>query len=426
MDELGFYLLKSGIGLVISYLFYWCLFRGETFFQLNRFYLLTVLLISFTFPLINLPFGNEAQVYLTAELLSPLIIQASPVLTATSSSGPFNWVLIIYLLGTLFFLLAFLWQLIQFFLKYFGSPKISYRGFTIAVTKSKSAPASFFHILFLSDQDLHGDHLETIIDHEKYHRSQYHSLDILLIEMMAVIQWFNPFIWLSKIALRSQHEFAADRNMVKQGVDKFQYQSLLFQKGVGINVNDLMSYFNYSLLKTRIKMMNKNESKSWAGLKYFLIVPLFALFSMALFSDHQVFAQQVTKIHAQVDVMPEYPGGLNSMYGLIKRNIKYPMSARQSKTEGKIFVSFVVDKKGKVTDIKVDESPDKQNVMEELVVVGYINEMDVTHPKGMEDMETPETEVKRVISMLKPFTPGKKGGKNVDVKMTMPFFFQLG
>ena len=174
-------------------------------------------------------------------------------------------------------------------------------------------------------------------------------------------------------------------------------------------------------------MMNRNGSKLWAGLKYFLTVPLLALFSIVLFSDHKVFAQQVDKIHTQVDVMPEYPGGLNSMYDLMKRNLKYPKSARQSKTEGKIFVSFVVDKKGKVTDIKVDESPDKQNVMEELVVVGYVNETDGTHPtKGVEHMAMLEAEVKRVISLLKPFTPGKKGGKNVDVKMTLSFFFQLG
>ena len=83
----------------------------------------------------------------------------------------------------------------------------------------------------------------------------------------------------------------------------------------------------------------------------------------------------------------------------------------------------MVNKEGKVTDVEVDETLYKQNIMKEVVMVGYGRERDVTHSK---DMEALLAEVKRVISMLKPFTPGQRGGKNVAVKMAMPFVFQLG
>ena len=423
MNELSLYLIKSAIGLIVLYAFYWCFLKQETFFLLNRFYLLLSLLASFIIPLLNLSFGVEAKGYLTNGLLAPLTITANASKPDYQAISVFDVVQTTYLVGVGFFLGRFLWQLIHFAIQYYKFPKVFYGGFTVVITKAAMSPASFLGILFLSQQDLKSSHFNTIISHENYHRTQFHSLDLILVEILTAVQWFNPFIWFYNSALRAQHEYAADRNMIKQGEDKFQYQSLLFERAVGVSVNDLMSYFNNSLLKTRMKMMNKKQSKSRAGFKYLFALPLLVLLTVGLFSDQPVFAQQNTGVDDQIDEVPVYPGGNEAMYEFIRKNIHYPKSARFSRAEGKIFVSFVVDKTGKVTDVETDNDKNKQNVMDEIVVIGYGSGNTTTH--SVKDMDAIATEAKYVVSQLAHFTPGKKAGKNVAVKMTIPITFKL-
>lgn len=425
MNEFSLYLLKSAIGLAVLYTFYWGFLRQETFFSLNRFYLLASMLLSFIFPWLNWSFGVEVKGYLTTALLAPLTIAANPPETDHSAFGTVDIVQMMYFAGAGFFLGRFLWQLMRFAIQYFKSPKTLCNGFTVVITKTIKSPASFFGILFLSQEDLKSRHLDTIISHESYHHSQFHSLDIILVELLAVVQWFNPFVWLYKNALQAQHEYAADRNMLRQGEDKLAYQSLLFEKSVGIKVNELMSYFNNSLLKTRMKMMNKQQSELRASLKYLFAVPLFVLLSVGLFPDRPVFAQENTDADHQIDEMPKYPGGDQAMYHFIQRNIKYPKSARLDRAEGKVFVSFLVDKTGKVTNIEAGESNDLQKLLQEIVVVGYLGENATSADNPTGNMEPIITEVKYVISRLAQFTPGKKAGKNVAVRMTIPITFKL-
>ena len=170
-------------------------------------------------------------------------------------------------------------------------------------------------------------------------------------------------------------------------------------------------------------MMNKKQSRPWVGLKYLFALPLFVLLTVGLFSDQRVFAQQNAEADDQIDEMPVYPGGLSAMYTFLRKNIKYPKSARLSGSEGKVFVSFVVNKAGKVTNIEADESRYKQNVVDEMIVIGYLKEK-VEIPTT-QNKEPIIAEAKRVVSQLAQFTPGKKAGKNVDVKITIPITFKI-
>ena len=426
MNELSLYLLKSAVGVIVFYAFYWFFLRQETFFLLNRFYLLFSLLASFILPLLNLSFGVAIKGDVATGLLAPLTITALAPETEYPSFnyGIYDLIAIVYWCVTGFFLVRVLWQLFGFAIQWHKFPRIARDRFTVVVTSTVKSPASFFSILFLSPEDLQSRHLDTIVSHENYHRSQYHSLDMLLVEILSAIQWFNPFVWLFKQALQAQHEYAVDRDMLQKGEDKFQYQSLLFEKGVGIKVSDLMSYFNNSLLKTRMKMMDKKQSKARAGLKYFLALPLLVLLTVGLFSEQPVFAQQQV-VTDQIDEMPVYPGGDEALYKYIQKNIKYPKSARSQGVEGKVFISFVVDKTGKITDIQADEGKYKQNVLSEIVVVGFKNEKKGADKPASKDLEPIITEVKYVIGELAQFTPGRKDGKNVAVKMTIPVTFKL-
>ena len=426
MNELSLYLLKSAVGIMVFYTFYWFLLRQETFFQLNRFYLLFSLLASFILPLLNLSFGVAMKGDLATGLLAPLTITTVAPETdyPAFSFSAYDLLAIVYWGGAGFFLARIFLQLFGFAVQWHKFSRIAHDRFAVVVTSKVKSPASFFNILFLSPEDLQSRHLDTIVSHENYHRSQYHSLDMLLVEILTAIQWFNPFVWLFKQALQAQHEYAVDRDMLQKGEDKFQYQSLLFEKGVGIKISDLMSYFNNSLLKTRMKMMDKKQSKARAGLKYFLALPLLVLLTVGLFSEQPVFAQQQV-VTDQIDEMPVYPGGDEALYRYISKNIRYPKSARSQRVQGKLFISFVVDKTGKVTDIQADEGKYKQNVMSEIVVVGYQKAEKEADKPANKDLEPIITEAKYVIGELAQFTPGKKDGRNVAVKITIPITFKL-
>ncbi|MDN5212661.1 M56 family metallopeptidase [Fulvivirgaceae bacterium BMA12] len=425
MNEFGLYLLKSGIGIIVSYGFYWLLLKQETFFVLNRFYLLAALLISFIFPLISLPVDMPVQNYLSTNLPDLVVAKSASAIADDRTMDFWDIAQLVYLSGALFFLVRFLWQVIQIVVKYHKLPKTFYKGFVTILMEEGKSPGSFFHILFLTAQDLSSHHIDTMVAHERYHKSQFHSLDRLLMEMLVIVQWFNPFIWCYKSTLLAQHEYAADRNMIRRGEDKLQYQHLLFEKVAGISVNNFMSYFNNSLLKTRIKMMNKNESGRWANVKYLFALSLLMLLSVGLFPNQHVFAQQGGESHGQVDEMPVYPGGQGAMYEFFRKTVKYPKSSKYSKTEGEIFVSFVVDQNGDVTNVEISEDQYKQNVTSAIVVVGYLNQNE-TFQATKKDMQSLEDEVKSVVRKLDRFTPGKKDGKNVDVKITIPFRFRIG
>ena len=172
-------------------------------------------------------------------------------------------------------------------------------------------------------------------------------------------------------------------------------------------------------------MINNQQSKPWTGLKYLFTLPLFALLSIGLFSKQNLYAQQNSIPDEQVDQLPKYPGGDRAMYYFLKKNIKYPKSARIDKAQGKVFVSFVVDKTGKVTDVKASERNSGQKLLEEMVVVGFMGEADTFSDNPTLNMEPIITEAKYVVSQLAQFTPGKKDGKNVAVKMTIPITFKL-
>ena len=280
------------------------------------------------------------------------------------------------------------------------------------------ARESVFFIVDLNDNS------NEVVLHEMAHRRQLHSIDIVFMEMIIILQWFNPFVWLWQSALKSQHEYSADKYVLDKGHDLIGYQHLLFERAVGFSPLGLINHFNHSLLKKRIMMMTKNKSKAWHKLQYWISIPLMLITAMLFIIQPDASAQESDVLfHDQVEQMPEYPGGIPAIRKHIAENIIYPEQAKASKVSAKIFVSFVVDEKGKVTRVKIERTNLLENVSGEIVVVAYEPEGETKVDK--EAVVSLEEEAIRVVNTLDDFEPGMKDGKYVKVQYTFPIQFVL-
>ncbi len=402
MHNLEIYILKSVLIGAIYYLFYWLFLRTSTFYKLNRTYILLALAQMVLLPLFRIesqlvPIGNPVT-----STLSPIIISADTLSDAsTNSLSILQIFLIIYISGITFLVFRFFNNLARIIFFYFRFPKTNYKGYKTVVLEGDQSSFTFFNTLFISETDLNNDTNEVVL-HELAHRRQLHSMDSIIIELIVIFQWYNPFVWLLQFALRSQHEYSADKYVLEKGHDLIGYQQLLFERAIGFSPLVLINHFNHSLLKKRITMMTKNKSKAWQRLHYWVSIPLMLITVMLFIVQPDIIAQENDVLmHDQVEEMPEYPGGIPAIRKHIAENITYPESAKASKLSAKIFVSFVVDEKGKVTRVKVERSDVLENINGEIVVVGYEPEKDAEiDPEAMSDLENEAIRVVQTIRRL--------------------------
>jgi TonB family protein len=428
MNEMFTALLQSSACIAIIYLAYSLFLRKETFYTANRTFLLAALLISAVIPFINLPELFTQYEESSTIMLEPLIIGGTYV-RATISSNPatFDAIMAVYLSGLTFFGLRFLFRLFQIFrlVKRFGVTRKD--GAYFVHTDRAYAPFSFFNLIFINATGFNSSEARDIMAHEQVHARQWHSLDLILLEILAVIHWFNPFIWMLRHAFRGLHEFLADEGVIHSGADIKIYSAMLFRQSTGIQVSDLTNHFSKSLLKRRFTMMYKKKSKSLAGIKLILAIPLVSgmmLLIACTGNDHSQQAEnpippgtpetvinetvpeelppvvpqeEETPVFTVVDEMPVYPGGLDAMYAFLGENIKYPEEAKKNGTTGRVFISFVVEKDGSISNIEI------------LRGIGH----------GCDE------EAIRVVESMPPWTPGKQRGQAVRVRFNLPIKFAL-
>jgi len=302
------------------------------------------------------------------------------------------------------------------------------------------SPFSFFNLVFIRKEYYVDGKLTPVLTHEKVHIRQFHTLDLLLAEIVTIIQWFNPFAWLLGRSIKSNHEFLADEGVLKEGFLKRDYQTLILNEAMGLQVNNLTNNFNVSLIKNRITMMTKSRSGSWAVSKLLVSIPAI-FFLVLLFSAGTtgiVFAQekkeepkslgdsrglspQQTKeeqekatqekamkssqasssgeqVYNSVEKMPTFPGGDEARIDFMMKNLKYPEQAKKNGVQGKVFVTFIIDTDGSLSNVKVMRG------------IGA----------GCDE------EAVRVIKLMPKWTPGLEKGKPVKVQFVLPIKFALG
>lgn len=349
------YLLQVNIYLVIFYAFYKLLLDKETYFMLNRIYLLSAGFLSLSIPFIQPEWLSQQtatqQVRVGIDQLNQIMTQ---VTLAPEQEQPFNWgqtIAAVYLSGLLLFSLRFIWQLLT--VK------------KLIKAKPTGAAFSFFNKKVI-DIQLPG--LNTIHQHEEVHIRQLHTVDVLFFEILGILAWCNPITYAYKTAIRNLHEYLADEVAAGIQGDKESYAMLLLSKAFGIDQNVLTNNFStQSLLKKRILMLNKQRSRKTAILKYGLFLPLFAvalLFSSATISRNEELIAVAEEIKTPQVLSISLDPSLASkeiavdrdnwtpFYTYLAKSIRYPVAAHNSKLQGNTLVKFSI-RKGEVNGITV-------------------------------------------------------------------------
>ena len=428
------YLLKVNVLLAVFYGFYRLLFTRDTFFMWRRVVLLLMAAAALTIPLADLSWwvASHEQTANLAEVYQEVML---PTVTITGTEARFPWLrlfTLLYMCGVGVLLARLAWQLTTIVRMTRSAEKAADKVFRL---KDSTCPFSFFRWIFVNPQAQSEEQLQEIMTHERAHVEQWHSLDIVLMELLAIACWPNPFAWLMRREVRLNLEYLADERVVEAGSERKAYQYHLLGLAYGKNVATVCNNFNVLPLKLRIRMMNKKRTNSWLRAKYLLLVPVIGVALVACNLDKKTAEPATAAEQAQTDSaagkpmmvgvtvdgtpaqdeaqaggsvvqgdvfdvvekMPEFPGGQQELMNFLMKNIKYPKEATDKGTQGRVVVQFVVNKDG--------------SVVEPTVVKSVSPELD--------------QEALRVVKMMPKWQPGKQNGEVVRVKYTIPVSFRL-
>lgn len=416
------FLLESGVSLALLSLIYILFLRNETYFRFNRVFLLISVAFSVLLPFLHFKVLGPQSVMLPEvtvtphrNLLETVVVFGQDFSGVVENTVSSNLIIIsVYLVGVAFFLARFIFRLIQIFL--LVKRNSVHKNGTIkfvALTKSYS-PFSFLNYVFINPDKEKEAGFDKMVAHEMEHIRQGHTFDVLILEIMTIFQWFNPFLWMLKRVIRENHEFLADHAVLNTGVSRAQYKQLLLNQVVGSQLV-MTNNFNTSLIKNRIQMISKIKSSKLARLKYLAaFIPVIAL--VVFFACEKNELQDLTQIEEQiksaeiektipedenvffiVEQMPEFPGGEMALRKHIATSVDYPAEAHKNGISGKVYVTFVVTKDGSVANAEI--------------------------ARGVDPLL--DKEALRVIKNMTDWQPGYQRGEPVNVKYTVPIDFAL-
>ncbi|MFT5386734.1 MAG: beta-lactamase regulating signal transducer with metallopeptidase domain, partial [Saprospiraceae bacterium] len=317
------YMLHSSILLSGCFIFYWLFIRLETFFSLNRWVLISGILLSVLIPLIHIPENWSLRQAATSEIIytEPINFESldeskssniidvpetqtrageMPVLSKNEKSAlaiekenslstaiPIMKILLyIYLIGVVVFFLAFLVQLIILVTKMYTLISFKDGRYRIVELVKDEAPYSFWNSIFINPTKYELEVYTQILNHEKIHIQQAHFIDKLLAEFLLIGFWFNPFVWMLRNAITNNLEYLTDSSMLEMGTEKQAYQLSLLKVSVPQHPLNLSTNYNNSFLKSRIAMMNSKKSSASSSWKYLFLLPLLG-FSMVCLNEVQ-------------------------------------------------------------------------------------------------------------------------------------------
>ena len=268
---------KVAVALLVFYLFYRFLLKQETFHRLNRIVLVGTAVLSFLLPLciitIRKPVEMEPQVTAPTIGMAP---ELAPVVEKTATWWPLA-LAVLFWAGVAFVLVRVAVSVLSIIkLVRAGETVGEEEGCKIVVTDRDVVPFSWMRYIVLSRKDWEGD-CASILAHEKAHVAYGHSVELLLVDVLSALQWFNPAVWMLRADLQELHEYEADDAVLRSGADLREYQYLLIRKAVGKSGYSVANSFNHSILKNRITMMSKSKSPLRRRLRVLYLLPLVCL-----------------------------------------------------------------------------------------------------------------------------------------------------
>lgn len=425
----------------------------ETFFSKNRWYLLTTAILSFIIPFIKIPTfqkvaSEEFSVYLPEIVLSPQsVIEQTMAYRSISASE--NYMSVVLLTGVALFMLLFLIKLGRLvFLIYSHKRERKYNHTLIILPNTKKA-FSFFNYIFLG-KDISKEKIDSIISHELVHSRQKHTVDLLFFELLKIVMWFNPMLYVYQKRITVIHEYISDASVIENTSKETYVNKLISDLFDVSNMSFINQFYKHSLIKKRIKMIMKEKSTQIKQVKYLLLAPLLLgmLFYTSCLPSPQEGNMAKENIRLKdsikefkrkdsiqtaligflknkntsvvdkdlgikgeenteevsfsiIETSPTFPGCEDGDKKCFNKNLQrhvfknfdsdLPNELQLSSGRKRIVMLFKIDKKGNVIDIKI-RAPHKKL----------------------------EKECIRILEMLPVMKPGKQRGKEVTVKYTLP------
>ena len=425
---MAIYLIKINVALMLLYGFYRLTVSRDTFFGLRRLTLWLIYAVALMVPAFNL----EYWVRDTPTMVSMANVYAGtfyPVVVVKAQAPGLTWMdvlLGIYWVGVAVLSLRLVWQLFCIFRLAVISRKQEVEGITVHLLKGEGSPFSFFRWIFMYPSTQDGKQLHEVMVHECTHVSGLHSLDTLFSELFSIACWFNPFAWLMKQEVRMNLEYLADESVLSDGNARksYQYHLLGLAYRQPNESTKIANNFNLLPLKKRIKMMNKRRTSEIGKAKYLLFAPLAG--ALLMVSNIESVAREIGEQFPEVaevqqkaeakasdatapadttknvvydvtETMPQFPGGQEVLLKYLAANIKYPASAVKAKKQGRVIVTFIIQKDGSVAKARIARSVDPEL----------------------------DAEALRIVKAMPNWTPGTQDGKPVNVKYIIPVNFSL-
>ena len=353
------YILHTSVLIAAIWLFYAFLLEKETHYRWNRWILLAAMMLVFVLPFITLPQGWSLQIVQhekpnlemdipdidtdltfnmevevpenlefeiahmeSEEMISkaelsveiPLVLEIAEKPEKNllplwlNRFSPAQWLFGIYLAGVVILFVRLIVQIFSLVRQIEYLPNKQDGKYTLVISMEGTESYSFFNYIFINPFQFDFDTYQQILSHEKIHADQKHSMDIMLTEILVVLQWFNPFAWKFRKALRQNLEYLTDDEMVRAGADPQSYQMSLVQMAIPRASYNIAANYSQSLLKKRILMMNTQKSSLFAGWKYLFLLPLLSLsvlFLNAEKSPESLLIDQVPGTIFEADEMPQ-------------------------------------------------------------------------------------------------------------------------
>lgn len=419
------FLVLSTLAAGLFYGLYCLTLRRDRWLKQSQWYLLTTLWFSVIFPWFTLPsnLATAAQTVLPTEgymaTLDEITISAYASMR-TIDLADIHLVGVALCLGFLLFQIgAQTVTILRLWRKHtvyraadgYNIP----RNASLVLLDDDTAPYSFFNQIVVGTRGLSDAELRCILAHESLHVSRYHTADIICARLLCCGAWFNPFAWLMLRELRAVQEFQADAASIGS-CGRGGYLHLLYRQATGTGYGHITNNFLSINIKKRIVMMNKTKSRfgAWKVLAALPVVALLTMVGCKPATEKAVDQEEIPfeysgedksapmdadtdQVFQVVEVAPEFPGGMEALIKYLSENIKYPEQAKKDTIQGKVYISFVVEKDGSVADAKVLRG-----------IGGGCDE-----------------EALRVVNAMPKWTPGKQRNTPVRVQFNLPIAFKL-
>ncbi|MBR6900206.1 MAG: TonB family protein [Bacteroidales bacterium] len=419
------FLVLSTLAAGLFYGLYCLTLRRDRWLKQSQWYLLTTLWFSVIFPWFTLPsrLATAAQTVLPTEgymaTLDEITISAYASMRTIDLAD-------IHLIGVALSLGFLLFQIgaqavtiLRLWRKHtvyraadgYNIP----RNASLVLLDDDTAPYSFFNQIVVGTRGLSDAELRCILAHESLHVSRYHTADIICARLLCCGAWFNPFAWLMLRELRAVQEFQADAASIGS-CGREGYLHLLYRQATGTGYGHITNNFLSINIKKRIVMMNKTKSRfgAWKALAALPVAAVLLMAGCQPANGEAVEQEEIPfeatnvdesapldantdEVFKVVEVDPEFPGGEEALYKYLAENIKYPVMAKNNKVEGRVYITFVIEKDGTVSDAKVLRS----------------------------DNEELNAEALRVINAMPKWKPGTQRGVPVRVQYNIPISFKL-